>query len=244
MNYLISLANVHGLYSAYRDAINITKIMNENNVDQKNMFTIIAGARGLDTTKCIGNVFNINSKNELINTINNVKETINKDDNPKNILIVLSSHGYQCNVDSSRSESDGMTEYIVIDSDIVIDDEISELFLRGYKNDVTIFSLVDTCHSGTMMDLPFKIIDGKKIVENKNVFQHDIFCISSCADNQMSSDDISNMGFGGGLICAFIDELLENRTNIYDEVKFVELHDRIAKRLSCFGQNSIFSVSK
>lgn len=64
MNCLISLANVHNLYSAYRDAINITKIMNENNVKPENMFTIFAGVGGLDTKKCHGNVFCITNGKE------------------------------------------------------------------------------------------------------------------------------------------------------------------------------------
>lgn len=241
-NYLICIANTQNLISATRDAKNIVQLTNSF-IERDNMFVIILGKREFNIDLQKDNLLFVNNKNDLIYAFNHIKSVINEKNNADNILITLSSHGYNFRGDKTHTENDGCTEYIMVGGDRFNDDDISNLFLRGYNKKINIYTIIDTCHSGTMLDLPFNIIDGKVTRENNNIFDQQIYCISACADNQTSAEDISNLGFGGGLISAFIDELYGHNINIFDISEFKKLHNAISLRLSHFHQKSILSTS-
>ena len=62
-------------------------------------------------------------------------------------------------VDTSGDEDDGFDE-ILIPSDFkesgqIVDDEIYEEFVQQVRAGVTVTAMIDCCHSGTAMDLPY-----------------------------------------------------------------------------------------
>lgn len=136
----------------------------------------------------------------------------------KNIFLSISCHGYTGIKDYKNNETDGFNEYIKINNTIILDDELYDI-IKIYKYNLHI--LVDTCSSGTMFDLPYVFTNKNNYIkENDNItnlLNQNILCISACKDYQFNRDDISKLGWGGGLTSKFIDNVFKyNYCNICD----------------------------
>ena len=70
---------------------------------------------------------------------------------------------------------------------IVTDDQINEV-IRKVKPGVNMVIFIDACHSGSVIDLPYQLIDGKITKVNDNQIVGNIICISGCEDKQVSMD--------------------------------------------------------
>ena len=105
-------------------------------------------------------------------------------------------------------EISGMSEYIMIKNECVMDYELFDVINNRLNTNLT-FALIDTCHSGTMLDLDYISYDGviftrSKTIQNQN--NSNIVCISACNDYETVGEDISNFGgWGGKLTCYFLD---------------------------------------
>ncbi|XP_024968357.1 metacaspase-1-like [Cynara cardunculus var. scolymus] len=121
--------------------------------------------------------------------------------------------GHGCQVpDEDGDEIDGYDEALCpLDYKVVgtiLDDEINATIVAPLPRGATLHSFVDTCFSGTVLDLPFlcKINkDGLYMWEehqhsNKGTNGGKAFCISACADDQNSAD---TSAFTGNPIGAF-----------------------------------------
>lgn len=157
------------------------------------------------------------------------------------VFLSISSHGDPAGF--GADESDGQNESFRIGASRLVDDEIrlrvwKPLLAQGVKR-LRIFALVDACHSGTMLDLPWTEAtpegpdywaEAEKAAEPQAVTSQtaekvtaqmgeevgqkanglfEVVCFSACRDSQMSMDDFSVMGFGGGLCSAFLDFFTE-----------------------------------
>lgn len=135
--------------------------------------------------------------------------------NDKNIFISISGHGYTNNIAYDNNESDMKDEYIIPCNGyqkIIKDNELFNM-IRNIKSNI--FILVDTCHSGTMFDLPIILnLDGSFFIENNNTTKGNVICISSVPDSLPCMDSFSMYGFGGCLISKYIDYICDlNSTN-------------------------------
>lgn len=87
-----------------------------------------------------------------------------------------------------------MDEAIVSsDEKLIIDDWIFEHFVSPIlKNKGHLHGVFDSCHSGTVMDLPFTLKNNKWISENKlfklGYVTGTAILISGCTDSQTSGD--------------------------------------------------------
>jgi len=105
-----------------------------------------------------------------------------------NLVLHLSSHGFQANniiALGEVNESDGKDEMFYWGkykglTQSLRDDRINEL-LKLLPEKAKVLMLVDTCHSGTMADLPYK--DGVYKPNNVN-YKAQVLCISGCSDHQ------------------------------------------------------------
>lgn len=118
-----------------------------------------------------------------------------------------SGHGSQQN-DRDGDEMDGKDETLVpVDyqqNGMISDDELRKLLVLSLPSGVRLTAVLDCCHSGTGMDLPYKIrvsadgtaVDVKKKLPHKmpKLSEADVVMISGCEDSQTSAD----VGAGAG----------------------------------------------
>lgn len=243
------LCNSTNLYSAYCDAVNLYRQFSKLNVPTSN-FRIGFSVQS-DKTKfikkfpeCISVVFDMSNLTNLGNTI---RQFCSLSFNC--LFLFLSSHGYSGKTESKtklfKTESDGVNEYIVVNGNAWIDDDIHNCVVNiPLSLNKNVFALIDTCSSGTMLDLPWTF-DGKvwKQENNNNSNSKNsmvqAFSISACLDNQSSMDDISSFGYGGGLTSAFLDWL--STSNVSANVNVIDLFNQISSRLKLLKQTAVLS---
>lgn len=171
------------------------------------------------------------SSNQFINVITNVKKMCTEYDT---IIILISGHGYQIH-DSNGDEQDGLDEMISVGSRNIIDDEIY-LNIRDIKSKVIMLS--DTCHSGTMFDLPKKH-------QSKNEKFGNLISISACSDAQLSMCDIGEKtGFGGSLTTSVLEDgVLELLINDINDNNVLAAFNKLISRLLLLNQTAVLSTN-
>lgn len=135
------------------------------------------------------------------------------------LMFYYSGHGSQVR-DKNGDEIDGYDEALCpVDYRVagkILDDEINATIVAPLPYGVTLHSVIDTCFSGTVLDLPFlcKINqDGFYMWEehqltNKGTSGGRALCISACADHQNSADTSAFTGNAiGALTFSFIEAM-------------------------------------
>eukprot|EP00934_Nitzschia_sp_Nitz4_P002968 Nitzschia sp. Nitz4//scaffold26_size159584//111716//113050//NITZ4_002505-RA/size159584-snap-gene-0.46-mRNA-1//-1//CDS//3329545124//2958//frame0 len=76
------------------------------------------------------------------------------------IFLHYSGHGSKLRDDDFGEEEDGYDEVLVPldynESGMIRDDTLYEILVKGLPDGIHVVSLMDCCHSGTILDLPFK----------------------------------------------------------------------------------------
>lgn len=127
-----------------------------------------------------------------------------------------SGHGsYQ--KDASGDELDGNDELLCpVDYDtngFIEDDYIYANLVKKLPQDTTLVSLMDCCHSGTILDLPYTYAT-KLTDANDNKPKATVISISGCRDNQTSADAYISQKSQGAMTWSFLSALLKNNYNI------------------------------
>ena len=130
----------------------------------------------------------------------------------KHVFISYSGHGVSV-PDQNGDELDGSDE-CVCPSDyqtagIVSDDVLKALFSKFYKS-TKITVLMDCCHSGSILDLPYTYISStNQDVQTVGACHPKIVMISGCTDSQTSADtyDTSRKEQTGAMTSAFLDTI-------------------------------------
>lgn len=175
--------------SSYRDANNLSKLIVENWKGSKCVI--------ISDKKNVGENY-VRNKDDFLEILSN---TVKKYSDSYDILFTISAHGYTY----------GKDQYIRVGRDIVLDHEIRDAFYMEMENTCMSFCLIDTCHSGSMLDLPWHSFDGVIFkpsgeIWNRQIEKPSSYCISACNDNEYAGEDISEYGgWGGKLVCAFLD---------------------------------------
>lgn len=117
------------------------------------------------------------------------------------LFVHYSGHGSQ-KADEEGDELDGRDETLVPcdfrASGMISDDELRKLMVLPLTKGVRLTAIFDCCHSGTVLDLPFKVTlsaDGSECEvrrkRSKNILgssEAEVVMISGCKDNQTSAD--------------------------------------------------------
>lgn len=129
-----------------------------------------------------------------------------------------SGHGSRIK-DTSNDEDDGQDECLVplqYESDgFLLDDEIYGL-MKLLQPNQSITCLMDCCHSGTIMDLPYELSETlvtKKLSFKKNknkILRGQCIMISGCLDKQTSADAYLDNKNQGAFTNAFLSIYEEN----------------------------------
>lgn len=143
---------------------------------------------------------------------------------PGDVLFLhFSGHGAQQH-DPNGYEEDGMNETILpcdFDQEGMISDElIGELLVRCLPANSRLIVVMDCCHSGTGIDLPFKW-KGSRWTEETNPYHvaADVQLFSGCEDSDTSADAMSAYKApGGAMTTAFCDALRRNPHPSYPEL--------------------------
>ena len=132
------------------------------------------------------------SKDEIIDELKKAISTY------ENIWFSFSGHGWHSkNTDKFDTEVDGEDECLVMskysNNDMYLyDDTIFQIIQENLQDHQKMFCIIDTCHSGTMVDLEY--IYNKtnlKINNNKNI-KGKVISFSGCTDSQQADDIFIN----------------------------------------------------
>lgn len=135
----------------------------------------------------------------------------------------FSGHGAQ-QPDPHGYEEDGMNETILpVDfktAGMISDDIISEIMVRHLPEGVRLTAVMDCCHSGTGLDLPYSWTRrGWREETNPYHCAADVQLFSGCEDDDTSSDASSLFGAAGGaMTTAFCDTLRATHCPTYPQL--------------------------
>lgn len=134
----------------------------------------------------------------------------------------FSGHGAQ-QEDELGDEADGFNETIVPcdykRSGQITDDILWDRLVRPLPNGSRLTSIMDCCHSGTGLDLPFNFVLGKGWTQEESpaFAAGDVQLFSGCADDQTSADTVEAMRAGGAMTNAFLKALQSNPMPLYPD---------------------------
>ncbi|KAF4699239.1 Ca(2+)-dependent cysteine protease [Perkinsus olseni] len=138
-----------------------------------------------------------------------------------------SGHGAQ-QEDPLHLEEDGMNETIipvdVKEAGQITDDEIFQILVAPLPSGVRLTSVMDCCHSGTGMDLPWTWVEHRGWNEDVNPWHSrgDVQLFSGCDDSQTSADSSAGPISGGAMTTAFC-----NAIRARPGVTYVDLIDEL-----------------
>jgi len=181
-----------------------------------------------------------------VNIVRSMNWLISGTNKGDSLFFHYSGHGAQV-PDRSGDEIDGMDETIVPCDfqrmGLISDDMIFRTMIQPIKEGVKLNCIMDCCHSGTGLDLPYIFNSNcwKPEGRRKVNVSGDICMISGCRDNQTSADDQSKYKAGGALTNAFLSVL-----NKYPSPHFTQLIKEIYSELrrGRFSQIPMLSSSK
>eukprot|EP00916_Digyalum_oweni_P007225 GHVL01012222.1.p1 GENE.GHVL01012222.1~~GHVL01012222.1.p1 ORF type:complete len:641 (+),score=120.41 GHVL01012222.1:40-1923(+) len=148
-----------------------------------------------------------------------------------------SGHGAQQR-DLTGRESDGFDETILPcdfkTTGQMTDDELYNTLVRPLPSGTRLTCIMDCCHSGTGLDLPFTYdqrLNNWVVDENPNFSLGDVQLFSGCEDYQTSADAGSAYSsFGGAMTTAFCNALEDNPYNHSYPSLLNELHRRLKQK--------------
>lgn len=152
------------------------------------------------------------------NIINSLNTLLNKaiNENFTELWLSYSGHGSYIN-DLNGDEKDQNDEVLCpCDfnlSGIITDDFIYSNLIVKLPSTVTLFSLMDCCHSGTILDLPL-IYNTTLTDNNSNKPVASVISISGCRDDQTSADAYTGNIYEGAMTWSFLNALSQANYNI------------------------------
>jgi hypothetical protein len=156
------------------------------------------------------------------------------------LFFYFSGHGSQLR-DLNREERDGMDETICLRSDSnpriisqVLDDNLRSI-INLIKNNVKLRCILDCCHSGSAMDLPYRFISNRSIYQESSVLSKNVLMISGCEDKQYSSETVVN-DTPRGALSAFILPLIEYGNK---KARWIDLIYKIQDDMKAYGYSQI-----
>lgn len=155
------------------------------------------------------------------------------------LFVEYSGHGGSVQ-DVSGDEKDGRDECLFPcdyqDTGVILDDDLYAILEESLLNGVRITFLIDACHSGTMLDLPFNyMFDEKKddiqfSLQGRKGREMDVVMISGCLDTQTSADAWFNKQANGAMSKAFHECLTK-----YPDLSYRDLIKMMNRKLVKWG---------
>jgi hypothetical protein len=192
--------------SSYRDATSVARLVTEQFGSQVLILSDNAHRR-FDVPPGV-QVHVLKDKADCLDQIDKYVRTL---PGQAELLFVLSAHGFSKMASASHrsTELNGRTEYVRVHGTPLFDYELFPALYDHMRQDTRSLCLVDTCHSGTMLDLEYLSKNGgEHFQRSKQILQPRPLsvCISACDDEELAGEDVSLYGgWGGKLVCQFLD---------------------------------------
>jgi len=141
------------------------------------------------------------------NILKLMRQHIKKTKNGDTLFIHFSGHGaWRWETQKNgQDEKDHHDELICAIDKKISDDTLYKILVKKLPTGVRLRCIFDSCHSGSVMDLPCRLnASGTIYFENNNTSQQDIVMISGCRDSKTSSDAWIAGRYSGALTWAFI----------------------------------------
>lgn len=208
-----------------RDIWHITnKLINDLNVERNNIFTFF---HSLGSDKYVEKLTSMGIMNITYNSLENIRKCYDfvvEQSKLSHVIVFFhySGHGYQV-MDHNGDEIDGMDEIFV--GHQMTDDYVWEHLVSKLSESTHIFALVDACHAGSGMDMPYLWRNGKWVLHKKKNVDAKChgFSLSACNDVQCASQDIGETtGFSGSLTAGVCDSGRLSEF-IYDPIKLYNI---------------------
>lgn len=152
-----------------------------------------------------------------------------------------SGHGGQ-QPDPNYMEEDGYDETILPTdfeyAGMIVDDEIFDTTCAPLQSGVKLTGVMDCCHSGTGLDLPFVWQGGKWIEEDNPCHSAgDVCMISGCMDEQTSADATGNRGEAAGAMTTALCDVLDDLSG--SSIGYTQLLEQMRVKLAQRGFDQI-----
>lgn len=165
----------------------------------------------------------------------------------------FSGHGAE-QEDPNGFEPNGMNQTILpLDfqrAGMITDDEVAERLIKPLPEGAKMTCVMDCCHSGTCMDLPYKLSKsvGWREEVNPDFSLADVQMFSGCADEGTSADMSSIYGRSGGAMTnAFCDSLRSKPSTGYVELMktlYAHLRSQNLKQRPLLTSSQRFDTNK
>lgn len=161
----------------------------------------------------------INTRPTKQNIINAFSTLVNKANNEQCTELWLSYSGHGSYVtDSNGDETDKKDEVLCpVDYDtagMITDDFIYTNLVCKLPANSTLFALSDSCHSGTVFDLPYLYTTSLINNNNNNTHVANVISVSGCRDDQTSADAYINSTSQGAMTWSFLNAMYNANYNI------------------------------
>ena len=161
------------------------------------------------------------------------------------IVFCYSGHGTYT-MDKTGDETDGNDECIVpCDINLITDDELKAIIDATLPKGVNLVCFFDSCHSGTMMDLPFSYSADSnyetRVTNNKTTnTSGNVVMISGCLDEQTSMDSNYGGKWAGAMTTAFSNAVKDNENDTWQKLllsmeKYLSENQYTQKPQFCMG---------
>lgn len=148
------------------------------------------------------------TRQNIINAIHMLVAKV-KEINAKEVWFSYSGHGSYIYSSYSPEEKDSQDEALVpldyATQGLIKDDILYEILVKQLPKDCHLFCIIDACHSGTALDLPYLYRTDTGIKQQRDVENlANIIKLSGCRDNQTSMDAFILGKYQGALTFAFL----------------------------------------
>lgn len=139
-----------------------------------------------------------------------------------------SGHGTYT-ADKNGDEIDGKDELLYpCDGKVICDDELYEILIKPLVKGAKLRIILDCCHSGSCIDLPFTYTSQNRFVKenNREDEQRDCIMISGCKDDQTSADaylDNTSIGALTWALTTCIDKITRSKGEHVSQFSWKEL---------------------
>lgn len=228
INY-IGVDDISPLNGCINDSENLAGFLHKNKYIPYQEMTLM-------NDKQSGNLYP--TKKNIVKQLKYIVECVEQyPQKPIFIFFSYSGHGYY-QADDDGDEFDGRDEVLCpvdcMSNGFIRDDDLKEQFIDKLPPNVTCVILIDSCHSGTILDLKYEYPLGNnlpvKIHNHINDTQCNVVMISGCTDSQTSGDAnlkdtmTSNYEYQGAMTASFLN-------TFHDEITYAELITNMRKLL-------------